>query len=48
MKRIKVVENLWIYKRWIRDSSKEVTALAKKGPKLPQGPKLEAFTVQLF
>ncbi len=32
----------------VDDSSKEATQVAKKGPKFPCGPKLEAFTVVLF
>jgi hypothetical protein len=41
-KRIKVVEKLYTYEF---GSVQEVTELARKGSKLPRGPKLEAFTV---
>jgi hypothetical protein len=33
------------YSFLVHDSSKEATELAKIGPKFPQAPKLEAFTV---
>jgi hypothetical protein len=36
---------IWFCSFLVRDSFKEATELARKGPKFPLGPKLEALTV---
>jgi hypothetical protein len=36
---------IWLCSFFVYDSSTEVTEVARKSPKFPRGPKLEAFTV---